>query len=151
MSKATNGRSSLGRSPKTGGLPTSPPQLPQCGGGDGIEEGKEQQGDKQSRKEKKALNRRYILFVGTCYEYLHVQLLLELPSLCFPSSSVFFSFSSSGSGNLPFSATSEDVKEHFRRRGVPVIDVRMLTEKESGRSRGCCFVEFANDKSQQVK
>ena len=53
-------------------------------------------------------------------------------------------------GNLPFSATAEDVTEHFHKRGVPVLAVRMLSDKQSGKSRGCCFVEFANDKCQQV-
>ena len=31
-----------------------------------------------------------------------------------------------------------------------MVAVRMLTERETGRSRGCCFVEFPNDRFQQV-
>ena len=38
----------------------------------------------------------------------------------------------------------------FVSRGVPVVAVRMLTDRESGRSHRFCFVEFANDKCQQV-
>ena len=54
-------------------------------------------------------------------------------------------------GNLPFSATAGEVMEHFARRGVRVVETRMLTRRNSGESRGCCFAEFPDTKSLQVK
>jgi len=44
-------------------------------------------------------------------------------------------------GNLPFSATTESIKEHFA--ALKPISVRNLTSRgKSSRSRGCAFVEF---------
>jgi nucleolar protein 6 len=49
-------------------------------------------------------------------------------------------------GNLAFTTKREAIEEHFRtavgERGS--ILVRMLTDKKSGRSRGCCFIEFSS-------
>ena len=84
---------------------------------------------------------------------MHVYLIYFYPSLDthYTISLKIFSFSLlTFAGNLPFTVTADDVREYFHRRGVPVVAVRMLTDRESGRSRGCCFVEFANDKCQQV-
>ena len=53
-------------------------------------------------------------------------------------------------GNLPFSVTGEEVVEHFAKRGVRIVDVRLLTKRGSGESRGCCFVEFPNTKTLQA-
>ena len=53
-------------------------------------------------------------------------------------------------GNLPFAASPEDISAHFRKRGVPVKEVRMLTKKGSGESRGCCFLEFDSSKRLRV-
>ena len=53
-------------------------------------------------------------------------------------------------GNLPFTATPEDITGHFQKRGVPVKEVRMLTKKETGEPRGCCFLEFDSSKRLQV-
>lgn len=53
-------------------------------------------------------------------------------------------------GNLPFTATSEDVIKHFKRKGVRVTEVRLLTKKGSGESKGCCFAEFPNAKTLQA-
>ena len=53
-------------------------------------------------------------------------------------------------GNLPFSATAEEVVDHFARRGVRLSEVRLLTSKQSGESRGCCFAEFPNSKTLQA-
>ena len=66
--------------------------------------------------------------------------------------SIFFSSAliTISTGNLPLSATAEDVTQHFHKQGVPVLAVRMLSDKQSGKSRGCCFVDLANDKCQQV-
>ena len=54
-------------------------------------------------------------------------------------------------GNLPYMATADSVVDHFKRRGVPVGEVRMLTAPGSARSRGCCFVEFDNTKAYLVR
>ena len=53
-------------------------------------------------------------------------------------------------GNLPFSVTRDDVMEHFAKRGVKILDARLLTKRGSGESRGCCFAEFPNTKTLQV-
>lgn len=53
-------------------------------------------------------------------------------------------------GNLPYDASAEDILTHFERRGVPMKDIRLLTEKESGKSRGIAFAEFDSAKRMQV-
>ena len=53
-------------------------------------------------------------------------------------------------GNLSYNTSSDDVVQHFMKRGVLVKQVRLLTQKGSNRSRGCCFVEFDCVKHQQV-
>jgi RNA recognition motif-containing protein len=44
-------------------------------------------------------------------------------------------------GNLPFSATENEVRELFATHGV-VHDVSLLTDRETGRPRGFGFVEM---------
>ena len=44
-------------------------------------------------------------------------------------------------GNLPWSATEEELKAHFEEAG-PVKAVRIITEGRSGRSKGFAFVEM---------
>lgn len=53
-------------------------------------------------------------------------------------------------GNLPFTATRDDIIENFQKKGVKPTEVRLLTKKGSGDSRGCCFVEFSNAKTLQA-
>ena len=53
-------------------------------------------------------------------------------------------------GNLPYTASQEDVIAHFEKRGVGIKEMRLLTRKESGKSRGCCFAEFADSTNLQV-
>ncbi|KAK4229963.1 hypothetical protein QBC38DRAFT_358136 [Podospora fimiseda] len=43
-------------------------------------------------------------------------------------------------GNLPFTATSDSLKEHFS--SLQPTSVRLLTDKDTGKSRGIAFVEF---------
>ncbi|KAF2192605.1 hypothetical protein K469DRAFT_654296 [Zopfia rhizophila CBS 207.26] len=43
-------------------------------------------------------------------------------------------------GNLPFSATKEDIQKHFS--SVSPTEIRLMTDKKSGKSRGFAFVEF---------
>jgi RNA recognition motif-containing protein len=47
-------------------------------------------------------------------------------------------------GNLPFSATEELVRGLFEPHGV-VDRVSIITDRETGRSRGFAFVEMPND------
>ncbi|WP_035611137.1 RNA-binding protein, partial [Haloferula sp. BvORR071] len=46
-------------------------------------------------------------------------------------------------GNLPFSATEEEVAELFAAFG-PVEKVKIVTDRETGRPRGFCFVTLAD-------
>lgn len=47
-------------------------------------------------------------------------------------------------GNLSFSATEDELTALFSEVG-PVVKARIGTDRETGRSRGFAFVEFAND------
>jgi cold-inducible RNA-binding protein len=47
-------------------------------------------------------------------------------------------------GNLPFDTTEDDLRELFANDGE-VRDVSLVTDRDTGRSRGFGFVEFAND------
>lgn len=48
-------------------------------------------------------------------------------------------------GSLPWSVTSDELRQLFEMCGT-VSDAVVLTEKQTGRSKGFGFVEFANDK-----
>ena len=45
-------------------------------------------------------------------------------------------------GNLPFSATEDELRELFERHGE-VASVSVITDRETGRARGFGFVEMA--------
>ncbi len=47
-------------------------------------------------------------------------------------------------GNLPFSTTQQDLEELFAAHGQ-VASAAVITDRESGRSRGFGFVEMNND------
>ena len=44
-------------------------------------------------------------------------------------------------GNLPFSATQEDIRTAFEAHGT-VVEVSLVTDRETGRPRGFGFVEM---------
>jgi len=44
-------------------------------------------------------------------------------------------------GNVPFSATEDELREIFGRHGT-VIGVDLITDRETGRPRGFAFVEM---------
>ena len=46
-------------------------------------------------------------------------------------------------GNLPFSATEDEIREHFAQL-CEVHSVKIITDRETGKSRGFCFVEMEN-------
>ena len=47
-------------------------------------------------------------------------------------------------GNLPFSADENAVRELFAQDGREVTEVKLITDRETGRPRGFGFVEMAN-------
>lgn len=47
-------------------------------------------------------------------------------------------------GSLPFSTTSEELKEVFAKAGS-VVDANVVMDKMSGKSRGFGFVEMSSD------
>lgn len=47
-------------------------------------------------------------------------------------------------GNLSFSSTESDIREHFSQHG-DVLDVKLVTDRETGRPRGFGFVEMSDD------
>eukprot|EP00312_Isochrysidales_sp_CCMP1244_P008145 CAMPEP_0196673812 /NCGR_PEP_ID=MMETSP1090-20130531/3159_1 /TAXON_ID=37098 /ORGANISM="Isochrysis sp, Strain CCMP1244" /LENGTH=314 /DNA_ID=CAMNT_0042011589 /DNA_START=54 /DNA_END=995 /DNA_ORIENTATION=+ len=48
-------------------------------------------------------------------------------------------------GQLPYKATAKDVEAHFLAVCAPPVSVRLLTERESGASRGMAFVELSSE------
>lgn len=47
-------------------------------------------------------------------------------------------------GNLPFSATEDDIKTLFSEVGT-VEEVRLINDRETGRSKGFGFITFAEE------
>ena len=47
-------------------------------------------------------------------------------------------------GNLPFTATEDEVRSLFERYGK-VDSVKLINDRETGRPRGFAFVEMADD------
>ena len=52
-------------------------------------------------------------------------------------------------GNLPYSTSEEDLKELFSPHGT-VENVALISDRETGRSKGFGFVEFPNDDEAKV-
>ena len=52
-------------------------------------------------------------------------------------------------GNLPRDAAQDDIIDHFSKKGVAISALRLLTDKESGKSKGCAFAEFSGNKAMQ--
>lgn len=51
-------------------------------------------------------------------------------------------------GSLAYATTDDSLKAHFEQIG-PVASARVITDRESGRSKGFGFVEFENDEDNQ--
>jgi len=47
-------------------------------------------------------------------------------------------------GNLPFSANEEQIRELFGQNGREVTEVKLITDRDTGRPRGFGFVEMGN-------
>jgi RNA recognition motif-containing protein len=45
-------------------------------------------------------------------------------------------------GNLPYSTSEQDLRELMGRSGARVAEVRLVTDLDTGRSRGYAFVEM---------
>ena len=53
-------------------------------------------------------------------------------------------------GNLPFSATDEELEELFGKHGK-VISAKVITDRETGRSRGFGFVEMEDGADEAIR
>ncbi len=51
-------------------------------------------------------------------------------------------------GNLPFTATDDDLRTLFGEHGV-IVSANVITDRETGRSRGFRFVEFQDEDAAQ--
>ncbi len=47
-------------------------------------------------------------------------------------------------GNLPFSADEQQIRELFEQDGRTVTDVKLITDRDTGRPRGFGFVEMGS-------
>lgn len=52
-------------------------------------------------------------------------------------------------GNLPWSSTEDDIRQIFSDFGE-VVEVRLITDRMSGRSKGIAFVEYATEEEAQA-
>lgn len=46
-------------------------------------------------------------------------------------------------GNIPYAATEQDLRDLFGRSGAQVASVRLITDFDTGRSKGYAFVEMS--------
>ncbi len=53
-------------------------------------------------------------------------------------------------GNLPYSASEQDIRELFERNGRTVEEVRLITDRDTGRPRGFGFVEMTNSEDAEA-
>jgi len=53
-------------------------------------------------------------------------------------------------GNLPFSATDDEVRELFEQYGT-VTSVNLITDRETGRPRGFAFVEMSDGADEAIR
>lgn len=52
-------------------------------------------------------------------------------------------------GNLPWATTQKDLLEFFSDE-AQVLDARIITDRETGRSRGFGFIEVEDDEAERV-
>ena len=44
-------------------------------------------------------------------------------------------------GNIPFDVSEDELREIFSRPG-PIVSISLVPDKETGRSKGFCFIEY---------
>jgi RNA recognition motif-containing protein len=49
-------------------------------------------------------------------------------------------------GNLSYDVTSNDLQDHFAKYGE-IAEVKLITDRGTGRSKGFAFITFASDQS----
>lgn len=52
-------------------------------------------------------------------------------------------------GNLPFSATEDQLRDSFGQYGE-IVDCKLITDRMTGRSKGFAFVEFSEESMAQA-
>jgi len=52
-------------------------------------------------------------------------------------------------GNIPYSASEQDLQDLFGRSGAKVASVRIITDFDTGRSKGYAFVEMGTPEEAQ--
>jgi RNA recognition motif-containing protein len=52
-------------------------------------------------------------------------------------------------GNLPFSASEEQIRELFSQNNRTVTEVKLITDRDTGRPRGFGFVEMGSSEDAQ--
>ena len=52
-------------------------------------------------------------------------------------------------GNLPFSATEDELRQMFGQFGE-IVDLKLIIDRMTGRSKGFAFVEFADEATAQA-
>ena len=50
-------------------------------------------------------------------------------------------------GNLEYSVTAEELKSIIEEKGIQVKDVKIIIDRDSGRSKGFGFAEFETDEA----
>ncbi len=53
-------------------------------------------------------------------------------------------------GNLPFSATEDAVRDLFSQDGRAVTEVKLITDRDTGRPRGFGFVEMSSSQEAEA-
>ena len=52
-------------------------------------------------------------------------------------------------GNLPYSTDNDDLESHFKQYGE-ISEVKLIMDRETGRSKGFAFITFADQQSAQA-
>ena len=52
-------------------------------------------------------------------------------------------------GNVSWNATNESLMAHLGSTGIEITSVNIITDRDTGRSRGFAFVEIPNDEDMQ--